>query len=148
MQRFGEWLSENTNPKSGNNDAALDFVNAVNTMGYANPLNHREIVIDNKAAIEVRAWQGLVLIQSIRSFNPGQGFGSDLMKRLTSLADKLGVTMELDPVPLGDKGPPLEKLIAFYRSFGFQGGEQGMTRPSSKPLKLSNKWKSVDIKPW
>ena len=54
-----------------------------------------------------------VAICSIWAETPGQGKGTELMKRLTDLADELGVFLEV--VPLRDK----PWLTAWYEKHGF-----------------------------
>ena len=111
-------------------DKAKDFIKTISNWGYVNPLNPREIIIDDVVALDIGAFGGAVHLRLIRSFEQKQGHGTAIMQRLNHLADQMGVAIELDPKPLGmQKGRiPMKKLIGWYRSLGFQGGQEGMVR--------------------
>lgn len=71
-----------------------------------------------------------VHVESIRADQPGQGAGTQAMQQLTQLADKHGVKLTLDAVPLkpaeGEAAIPAEKLQDFYKSQGFNSTEGGL----------------------
>jgi GNAT superfamily N-acetyltransferase len=75
----------------------------------------------------------------------GTGAGTEAMRRILDLADKHGVTIFLDPVPL-DEGGSVARLVRWYASFGFvfaepdEGsmmvrapGAKGARRPNPRP---------------
>ena len=71
-------------------------------------------------------------LEMIKADEPGQGQGTAALKQVTDLADKHGVTMELNAVPQPG-GPSTEKLMEIYGKAGFipnlEKGEAAMVRP-------------------
>lgn len=63
-----------------------------------------------------------VHVEWIKADEPGTGAGSAAMHHLTTLADKHGVRLSLDPIPFGTAAEkmPQEKLEQFYKTFGFE----------------------------
>lgn len=67
----------------------------------------------------------IMLIVFIMAFTQGDGKGTKLLKIITGLADKYGVTLELCPSPTTynsaetDTGPKAEDLDKWYRKHGF-----------------------------
>lgn len=59
-------------------------------------------------------------IELIRAGKKGKGHGTEIMRRLTKMADETGTTMTLFPAPYGDGGLELEDLVAFYKKQGFE----------------------------
>jgi len=72
-------------------------------------------------------WIDMMVVQE-----PRQGHGSDVMEWLTELADRTGIQLRLDAVPLGagDQKMSADQLIRFYQKFGFRkpGDDPGMER--------------------
>jgi hypothetical protein len=120
------------NPTTGKDEAVdknVKFVRQVRAWGYPNPFNAREIVVGDAVSLEVHEFDGTVRLVSIRAFTPKQGAGTEVMEKLVELADQLGVTLGLDPVPYHAQVKiPQRKLIQWYRRFGFTGGAEGMER--------------------
>jgi hypothetical protein len=117
------------------NRAAADaWVRDVYGQGPRNPFNEREVIINNEAAVEVRALAGQAWLQSIRALERRQGAGGRAMLRLCAIADKHHVAMHLDPKPFG-KFPDAMKqgrLEKFYQKYGFVKQREGyMTRNPS-----------------
>lgn len=74
-------------------------------------------------------------LEMLKADETGQGeggAGASALKQVTDLADKHGVTMELNAVQQKN-GPPVEKLMGFYGKAGFipnlEKGEAAMIRP-------------------
>lgn len=59
-------------------------------------------------------------IELIRAGKKGKGHGTEIMRRLTKMADETNTTMTLFPTPYGDGGLELEDLVAFYKKQGFE----------------------------
>ena len=73
-------------------------------------------------ALTLRAAGADVLeLHTIISYPDRRGNGATTMRRLCGLADDLGVRIWLDALPFGRgrKHIPLDKLLEFYRGFGF-----------------------------
>ena len=59
-----------------------------------------------------------VNVNMIHADQPGAGFGAG--KQVLDLADKHGVTLQADPVPVGKGGPTREQLKDMYGKMGFK----------------------------
>ncbi len=105
----------------------------IQKLGYRNPLNPREIIIDETVCIEIVIFDRQLHLSSIRSLNKGQGNASKIMQKIVDIADKYKVTIDLDPEPFSNGEDILSKsqLVKFYKKFGFKlekGGGGGMER--------------------
>jgi hypothetical protein len=101
-----------------------DALNELVGKGYRNPLNPREIVLSNEAAIEVTPAMAFddgpaLHIAAIRSFAPGTGAGSRALKTITDVADKHGITLDLEARGFGDSKLDDIELIKWYKRHGF-----------------------------
>src|ERR1035437_7619925 len=85
-------------------ESSKEFVSKLLNIGYRNPLNPKEIVINNEAAVEINAFNGMIWLKTIRSFTHKQGAGTRTMKLLCNLADITKSTLNLEAVPYGNKG--------------------------------------------
>lgn len=113
--------------------ANIAFIEKVFAMGYENPFNQRETVIDNEIVVEVMpVGDREVYLTGLKAFQHRAGAATRLLTRLAALADELGVTLTLRskpmPVPRGQKPIPAKKLVAFYKRFGFTGTRADMAR--------------------
>ena len=63
---------------------------------------------------------GALDIELLRAGKKGRGHGTEMMNRITQLADDTGKTFTLTPTPYGDGGLNLEELVEFYQSKGFR----------------------------
>ncbi len=113
---------------------AKAFVSMVRSWGYPNPLNEREVVI-GEGAVCVTYFDGAANLASIRAFNPKQGWGTEMMHRLTSLANQMGVKLTLVPEPFGSQKHemPQRQLMKWYQRFGFTSDGDQMQRPPLPP---------------
>jgi len=65
-------------------------------------------------------------IESIQAFEPGKGFGNEVMQALVKKADETGVTLTGNVEPFGnEERMSKEQLEEFYKRFGFQVYEEG-----------------------
>ena len=62
---------------------------------------------------------GTMYVSHVHSLEPGRGAGTKAMADVVGLADKHGVALELNAVPLDPHGIQDEKLIAWYKKLGF-----------------------------
>jgi hypothetical protein len=109
----------------------------IQSLGYPNPLNSREIVIDNSVVIEISVFDKRLWFSSIHSIDKGQGNAGRVMQKIVDIADKYGVTIALTPKPFGTSTDKLNKsqLVAFYKKYGFKpekGGFGDMERVANK----------------
>jgi GNAT superfamily N-acetyltransferase len=111
------------------------YVEKLWAMGYPNPINDRETIIDNEILIEAWPLEDSVYLTGLRAVAHGKGAGTRVMTRLVQLADEMGVTLTLSPrpleVPRGQKKIPAKKLVEFYKRFGFTGS--GRTEMRRRP---------------
>lgn len=50
----------------------------------------------------------------------GQGIGTELMHKIIQIADYLGVPIELQPAPIGNKAMTVQQLTSWYEKLGFK----------------------------
>lgn len=130
MIKFKDILVEYTPSDSESLSKALKDIRG---LGYSNPLNPREIVIDNSVIIEIVIFDKRLHLSSIYSMDKGQGNAGRVMQQMVDIADKYGVTIALNPEPFSTDPNKLTKsqLIAFYKRYGFKlerGGFGDMER--------------------
>ncbi len=97
-----------------------------------NPLSPAERIVGSTAAVELRPFAGIMWIDSIRSFNKGEGGGSNALKLILELADLHGVTLVLTASPFEAGGNELEfnSLVQWYKRNGFAYGRQNKEDPA------------------
>lgn len=61
-----------------------------------------------------------VYLATLEALKKGQGSGTQFMSNLTTLADHYKVNLSLTPSAFGKGGLPQDKLIEFYKKFGFK----------------------------
>lgn len=117
-----------TNRKFGSRDAdageleggAKRLIEQVSRLGFENPLNYREIVMDG-VKIELHTLSDTrVWLKSLEAMDRGHGHGTKALHRVTALADLCGASLELDSVAyLGDEsGMSSEELTQWYLDRG------------------------------
>ena len=84
-----------------------------------------------------------VHLEMLRADEPGKKQGRRALEKVLALADKHGVTVQLDAVPVGKNGPDTAKLMEFYREHGFKppaepAGPTTMVRPGLKDRLAGN----------
>ena len=105
------------------NPADIDkAIREIEKLGVRNPINPKEIVIDDSVIIEVQNWDKRLWFSSLYSIDKGQGNASKVMKKIMDIADKYKVTVALDPHPFGTGTGKLtrDQLVKFYKKFGFE----------------------------
>ena len=96
-------------------------ISDIRSLGYRNPLNPRETIIDDNVVIEVSNFDKRLWLNSIYSIEKGTGNATKVMTAICKIADKHSVTIALDPLPYGKDKNKLnyDQLVAFYKKFGF-----------------------------
>ena len=105
------------------NPADIDkAIREIEKLGVRNPINPKEIVIDDSVIIEVQNWDKRLWFSSLYSIDKGQGNASKVMKKIMDIVDKYKVTVALDPHPFGTGTGKLtrDQLVKFYKKFGFE----------------------------
>lgn len=112
-------LREYTPSNPANIDKAIK---EIEKLGVRNPINPKEIVIDDSVIIEVSNWDKRLWFSSLYSIDRGHGNASRIMKKIMDIADKYKVTVALDPHPFGSGADRLtrDQLVKFYKKFGFE----------------------------
>ena len=85
-----------------------------------NPLDNRVLVGDG-VVVNIAPFGDKVMLNEIRSFEPGLGKASAELQRLVNDADKFGVTLKLTARPIGEGGLNQKQLISWYKRYGFRG---------------------------
>jgi len=104
-------------------------------LGQRNPINPREIIIDNSVLIEISIFDKRIWFSSLYSIDKGRGNAGKVMQKIVDIADKYGVTIALDAVPYGTSKDKLTKaqLVKFYKKYGFKSAGFGeMERVANK----------------
>ena len=111
----------------------------IQSLGYPNPLNPREIVINNSVIIEISIFDKRLYFSSIHSIDRGQGNAGMVMQKIVDIADKYGVTIALTPKPFGTGKDMLNKaqLVTFYKKYGFKPEKDGFGDMERVANKLS-----------
>ena len=109
----------------------------IRSLGSVNPINSREIVIDDSVTVEIGVFDKRLWFSSIYSIDRSQGNAGKVMQKIVDIADKHGVTIALEAKPFGGKsGSPIltkSQLVSFYKKYGFKPSEFGeMERVASK----------------
>ena len=112
-------LREYTPSNPANIDKAIK---EIEKLGVRNPINPKEIVIDDSVIIEVSNWDKRLWFSSLYSIDKGKGNATSVMKKIMDIADKYKVTVALDPHPFGTGTGKLtrDQLVKFYKKFGFE----------------------------
>lgn len=117
-----------TNRKFGSRDAdageleggAKRLIEQVSRLGFENPLNYREIVMDG-VKIELHTLSDTrVWLKSLEAMDRGHGHGTKALLRVTALADLYGASLELDSVAYLDDESSMssEELTQWYLDRG------------------------------
>jgi len=100
-----------------------DYKHRVYSWGEINPLNNREVLIDNCLLSLVVSFN-VIYIEHVRTLPEfkNKGYASRLLKRLVDLADKMNVRLTLHPQPTDNQGQGLstDDLIDWYKRYGFE----------------------------
>jgi hypothetical protein len=105
------------------NPANIDkAIREIEKLGIRNPVNPKEIIIDDSVFIEISNWDKRLWFSSLHSMDRGHGNASRVMQKIVDIADKYNVTIALDAVPYGTGTGRLSRsqLVKFYKKFGFK----------------------------
>jgi hypothetical protein len=114
IKGFFQYITENMDIKSKVNAAIGELL----TIGYLNPINSREIILHDTAAVEVSYFDGVLWLSSIQSYE--KGAGTKAMRTLMEVATKHDIAIHLSPEPFGEKGMNKTQLKRWYNSLGFK----------------------------
>lgn len=123
-----------TNRKFGSRDTdagelvggAKRLIEQVSRLGFENPLNYREIVMDG-VKIELHTLSDTrVWLKSLEVMDRGHGHGTKALLRVTALADLYGASLELDSVPYLEDESVMssEELTQWYLDRGGFGHDK------------------------
>lgn len=126
MRTFSTLINEAPLRLAATSDANKNFMRDFKALGYPNPMNPRELVINNEALVELSAWPDVadgIHLGGIRVVKPRQGAATRAMKQILALADKHGVTVTGSVKPFNTGTPGVMKkvpLMKWYLSLGFK----------------------------
>jgi hypothetical protein len=111
------------------NPANIDkAIRDIEKLGIRNPINPKEIIIDNSVFVEISNWDKRLWFSSLHSMDRGHGNATRVMQKIVDIADKYNVTIALDAVPFGTGETRMSRsqLVKFYKKFGFafEDGEE------------------------
>ena len=86
-------------PIGGHVDPVSALTDDLDADFFVNPLTDRP-VIEGIETVLVEGFEGAVIIKSLKAMEPGQGKGKALLNKLVGEADKKGIKLELDAVPI------------------------------------------------
>jgi hypothetical protein len=114
--------------KSVEQQKAHKFIMSLREGAVTNPLNPREFFIGDAAVQMHTTPHGSAYLSLLTSTK--RGGGKRAMEHITEEADRQGISIELDPVPLpprGEAGIKMteSKLKQWYKRFGFERGQYG-----------------------
>jgi hypothetical protein len=121
---------------------AEHFFNGLDEITKPNPFGGSEQVFFHSngggygsvAVSPIKGDPKAIYLNSLRAFGTGHCYGSYVLGKLTDLADKHGVTIELHARPFGnEKGLAKGKLVAWYKRHGFTGTAERLVRQPVKP---------------
>lgn len=102
-------------------DKTDQFIDIIYNATHRNPLNDREFILGDAAfTMQSGSQEDSIHINDIRTFDPGKGHASNILKLLTSTADKLGITLDLTASQYGETGLSVQDLINWYKRYGFE----------------------------
>lgn len=117
-----------SSPTEGKAKEALAYLRK---LGAPNPLNHRQLVIDNKVLIEVSVFEGALCLDLVHALEPGGGKIG--LETVLAAADKFGAAVMLFAKKVGKKGLSTSQLTQWYGRHGFVADKSGeMRRPAKE----------------
>lgn len=103
-----------------------NFILDLRNLGYPNPLNNKEIII-NSVLVKVIPFDGKIVIESIRSLDPNKGNATVVLNLIKQIAIKNNVVLSLSPEPFGESRMSKNKLIEWYSKNGFKSKNKNLT---------------------
>lgn len=105
-------------PKEDINAALADVIK----LGVINPINRREVIINDSVVVEISNFDGHLWMNSIHSMDKHLGKASEVMKQICDIADNHNVGMALEAKAFGTSKDKLttSQLVNWYRKFGFK----------------------------
>lgn len=136
MKSFVEHIEEAAIKLSSNYDnyeggSTDDFVKKVKRMGRPHPFKDGVIIDlgDAEVYVEMIPYMTKAHLTEIAVLHgdAGEGYGGKVMKKITDLADKMKITISLNPSPFEQSGVKISKssLVRFYKKFGFKTMKNG-----------------------
>lgn len=98
------------------NELAFVAIDEIKGIGYMNPTNHEQIILDG-VILELEAFRGNLQIKYIESTKKGRGNGTLVMKEIFEIVDRLVVDITLTAYEVGDTKK--SQLLKWYKSLGF-----------------------------
>lgn len=101
-------------------DKLTAFMQELWNSTWPHPFMRGERLTSN-AWMSVRPWNGMILLKTIMSIEPGQGGASEGLKLICDLADEHKVKVTLTAKKYGTRDPSLttEQLRDWYKRYGF-----------------------------
>lgn len=136
-------LSNSFIDKSEGLGLAEQASNEIKSLGEANPLNNREVVL-NGVRLELEPTGDGLRIKTIQSIEKGKGSGTDVLNTIKEIADKNGTSIIVYPEQI--ENTTKEQLVNWYKKNGFKelpSGEMKYETPIASTVKSGEVLKDV-----
>ena len=96
-----------------------EFIGDLRHLGYQNPFNPNQIVIDDILGIEVKIDNDIVWITDIYMFDKRASKASIIVKKVFDIAKLNDIVIGILPFPAHDAGLSQDELLHWFSSLGF-----------------------------
>ena len=97
-----------------------NFINDLNSIGYKNPFNLNEIIINNDASFEFKFKDDIVYITNVTVYDIRDLRTTFALKQIIKLIDKYNVTLAIAPFIISDTGLKDEEFLSWIQDFKFE----------------------------
>lgn len=95
------------------------------------PIERGVYIINENVRLDLRAFDNMINLSSILSFEKGKGSASSVLREIGRSADKRGLTISLDAKAFSEGGLSTSELLDFYSRFGFEIDPNGIFKDDS-----------------
>jgi hypothetical protein len=98
----------------------IDFINDLNTLGYKNPFNLNEIVVDDSASFEFKFSNDMVYITNIIVYDTEVLKTTEALKKIIEITDKHSIVLSIAPFILKGTGLKDTEFLSWIKYFNFK----------------------------
>lgn len=95
------------------------FIGELRRLGYPNPFNSQEIIVDDILGIEVKIASDKVWITNVHMLDKRKSKATDIIKKLFDVAKEHNITIGILPFPAQDAGLSQNELLKWFSTLGF-----------------------------
>jgi hypothetical protein len=97
-----------------------NFINDLNSVGYKNPFNLNEIVINDDVSFEFKFKDDIVYIINVTVYDTRDLRATIALKQIIKLIDEYHITLSIAPFILSDTGLKDEEFLSWIQDFNFE----------------------------